>query len=353
VRSFSRCLALFSIVASLVACGGGGGGGTIPSGPAATATPNASLAQQSVQRGDAQATLSGVQTYEELEGSGSAGVLASVRTARAMLAKTHARALLASRHIAATCESGEEETISGDTITVEEFYDSGCTEPEATIVWTASQDGYDLTGPATFTTYSTSGAVTETAQMTITFYYNSADVLTGIALLFSSIVENGVQLGQLGVACTESSTNATSCGLASVSNVGALNVEDGASVTATVSSSEAVSMQIAEYQGAQNTLSISQGTLPSWTISPASDQTASYSLSGQPSGSGFTLTLTDVTNGGTFAVTGSAGGTITGTLTSNASGATEASFTVNALGSGTLTYGSGTQVTITDFVVQG
>lgn len=63
--------------------------------------------------------------------------------------------------------------------------------------------------------------------------------------------------------------------------------------------------------------------------------------------------MTDNTNGGTFAITGSSNGTVTGTLTNNSTSATVATFTVNAAGNGTLTYGNGTQVQIVDYVVQG
>jgi hypothetical protein len=112
-------------------------------------------------------------------------------------------------------------------------------------------------------------------------------------------------------------------------------------------------MAVAAYQGAENALSIAQGTFPNWTISPASDQTASVSLTGAATSTGFTLTLTDNTNGGTFAITGSNSGAVTGTLTNNSTSATVATFTVNGQGNGTLTYGNGTQVQIVDYVVQG
>jgi hypothetical protein len=44
---------------------------------------------------------------------------------------------------------------------------------------------------------------------------------------------------------------------------------------------------------------------------------------------------------------------VTGTLTDNSTGGTDATFTVNAQGNGTLTYSNGTQVSIVDYLVQG
>lgn len=355
MRSF-RVVAAFAFTAFLAACGGGGsspGGVTVP--PPIPAPSATGLAQQTVQRSDTQSALTGVQTYEEIAGGGSIGTLTATRSAYRMLAKLNPRKLLSARRseAGAACSNGEEETVSGTTITIEQFYDAACTEPEAEIVWTYTQEGDDYTGPATYTMYSTSGATTETADVQITFDFSSTGTLTAFAFLLTSIVDQGTQLGEAGVACAEGSN--LTCGVAAIANVAALGSEIGANASATVNSSTStVSMQVTDYQGAENALSLAQATIPNWTIAPASDQISSTSMTAQPTSTGFTLTLVDNTNGGTFAIAGSSSGTVTGTLTNNANGATVATFTIDAQGNGTLTYtSSGTTASIVNFVVQG
>ncbi len=349
MQSFRR-MAAYALVASLTACGGGGGGGS--SIPQPTATPPTNLSQTSVQRSDAQSALSGVQAYEEYAGQGSVA-LTAVRAMHRALSKANPRHPL-------TCNTspGVNESIVNNgngtlTVTIEDYYDDLCTVPESTIVWTASLSGDNVTGPATFTEYSNSGAVIGTANAQITFYYNSAQVWTGFSFLLTNVTQNGTALGDVGLACSVNASGAcTATGIAAVANVPAINAMDGASVSLSVTTSS-VSMQISTYQGAENALSIAQGSFPDWTISPSSDQTASVSISGQATSTGFALTLTDSTNGGTFAITGTASGNVTGTLTNNSTGATVATFSVNSQGNGTLTYSNGTQVQIVDYVVQG
>ncbi len=341
---------------ALVACGGGGGGGGSVT---PQATPQTNISQTSVQRSDAQSALAGVQAYEEYSGGGSISTLTAVRAVHTLLTKINPKTLLSSppRHVL-TCNYGpgvNESVVANangtDTVTIEDYYDDNCMDPEAEIVWTVTSSGTTVSGPALFTEYSTSGAQTGSANVQITFVYNSAGTeLTGFSFLLSNVVDNGTPVsGEIGLAC--SAGTSTTCGVAAVANVAALDLEDGASVVASFGTSS-VSMQIAAYQGAENALSVAAGTIPNWTISPSSDLVSSVSISGQATASGFTLTLTDSTNGGTLAMTGTSTG-VTGTLTNNATGATVASFTVNASGNGTLTYSNGTQVTIVDDIVQG
>ena len=107
--------------------------------------------------------------------------------------------------------------------------------------------------------------------------------------MLTNVVQNGVTLGDVGLACSVNANGASAaCGIAAVANVPAISAMDGASVSLSVGTSS-VSMQITAYVGAENALSITQGTFPDWTISPTSDQTASVSISGQATSSGFTL----------------------------------------------------------------
>jgi len=347
----ARFVTALICVGALAACGGGGGGGGGSVTP--QATPQTNISQQSVQRSDAQSALAGVQAYEEYAGGGSISTLTAVRAVHTMLAKVNPKTLLTSapRHVLACNGAGVNESVSGNTITIQDYYNADCTGLEAQIVWTVTVSGDTYSGPAQFTEYSESGTQTGSASVQITFVFNSAGTeLTGFSFLLSNVVENGTAIsGQIGLACSAGAS--TTCGIAAVANVTAIDLEDGASVTASGSASS-VSMQIASYQGAENSLSIAAATIPNWTISPSSDLISSVSIAGQATGTGFTLTLTDSTNGGTFAMTGSSTG-VTGTLTNNSTGATVATFTVNSQGNGTLTYSNGTQVSIVDYIVQG
>jgi hypothetical protein len=359
VRSLFVVAAFACVAFGLAACGGGGGGsssgasGVYNPVPSPSSSAGANLSQTSVERTDAQGALAGVQTYEEIAGGGSISTLTARRAMHSMLAKLNPKALIGQPRRPATCNdgSGVNETVTATTITIEQYYDDECTEPEAEIVWTYTQLGDEVTGPATFTEYSVSGATTETANAQITFEYNGSDQLVGFAFLLSNIVDQGTQLGSTGVACIDMTSE--DCDVASIANAAPLDAEDGVVVSAAVTNTStlAVTMQISTYQGAENALTIVQGVLPNWTITPASDLTQSLSISGSSSASGFTLTLTDNTNGGSFAIIGTAGGA-TGTLTNTATGATVASFSVNAQGNGTLTYGNGSTASIVDYVVQ-
>lgn len=343
----------------LAACGGGGGGGTtgvtVPP-PTSTSSPGGSTSQ-SVQRSDVQAALAGVEAYENDASGGN-----TVLTVRRMLAHADVKSMLA--HLrretsqSSGCQGGEEETVasgSGDTavLTIEIFYDSNCATLESELVWTASEtassSGSTLTGPATLTEYASNGTtVTETASAQVTMYANSAQDVTGIAILFTSIDKGGVPIGSAGVACA---LTTDICSIAAVSDTSTGSV--GAIATVSSSSTASVAMQLSTYAGAENALTIAQATFPDWTITPASDLTSSDTISGgASSGGGFTLTLTDSTNDVTVAVTGTAAGSTSGTLTQTGSTTALATFTIDSSGDGTLTYAGGTQVSIEDYIVQ-
>ncbi len=352
---------------ALAACGGGGGGGGSTSGGGGggiTPPQQTNISQQSTQRADVQSGLGGIQAYESFEGGGSLTNFIATRALSAAV-RREGRGLLASlrRDGAAGCSDGVVTTEVPNsnntvvTVTVSVYYDAACNNIESTLVWEASEpSSTELSGPATLTEYSTTGAVTETANATIVFYVNSQDQVTGISILESSISANGVSLGQAGVACNTPSVTAFSCGVAAVANVAASSLEDGANVSLSGSqtgSQTTVNMQVSAYQGGLNALSVAVATFPDWTITPASDLLNTLAISGSGSPTSVTLTLTDSANDATLSMTGSVGGTITGTLTNNATGATVATFTVNAQGSGTVTYSNGSTASIVDYLVQG
>ena len=358
-----RRIAAYALVVLLTACGGGGGSA---SGGGVSVTPpqQTNISQQSTQRADVQSGLGGIQAYESFEGGGSLTTFVATRALSAAV-KREGRAVLTSlrRDGASGCDDGvvtTEVPNSNDTVvtlTVSVYYDAACNDIESTLVWAASAtSSTEISGPAMLTNYSTTGAVTETANATIAFYINGQDQLTGISILESSTAANGVSLGQAGVACNVASTTAFSCGVAAVANITASSLEDGANVSLSGSetgSQASVNMQVSAYQGAPNALSVAVATFPDWTISPSSDLLNTLAISGSGSATSVTLTLTDSANDATLSMTGSVGGTIAGTLTNNATGATVATFTVNAQGSGTVTYGNGSTASIVDYIVQG
>lgn len=369
----ARAFAVLTISTMLAACGGGGGGGTTGSsgGGGSTVTPpgpsSANMTQQSVQRADVQSSLAGVQAVREASG-GSATILARERNAlRAAVAQARRAGFFGSARVIAVatsapgCTNGTVTSTAagpnGSTVfTVSTYYDSLCTEIESTVVWTATQSGDTVSGPATETLYSTSGTVTETANAQLTLVYSSTQVLTGLSILMTSIVSNGKQQGQVGIGCSTVSTTSVSCGVAVASDVYTSSLEQGANVsfTATTTSTGAtVSMQASAYQSALDGLSISAAAFPDWTISPASAQTGSVSITGTESASAVSLSVTDSANGGSVAISGTVSGTMNGTLTRTDTGATVATFTIDQFGNGTLTYGNGTQVQIVNYAVQG
>lgn len=263
MQSFRR-IAAYALVASLTACGGGGGYSPPPP-PQPTPTPATNLSQTGVQRSDAQSALSGVQAYEEYAGDGSISTLTAVRAMHRALSKVNPRHPMSCNNGA-----GENSTIVNNgngtaTETITDYYNVNCTgQPEDQIVWTASEPNSNtLTGPATFTQWSPTGAVTGTANATITFYFtNGGATITGYSFLLTNVVQNGTTLGDVGLACSVNSSGAsTACGIAAVANVPSINAMDGASVTLAVGTSS-VSMQISAYQGAENALSIAQGAFP-------------------------------------------------------------------------------------------
>jgi len=364
MTTFLRFTTAVVLCTLLAACGGsGGGGGSSIIVPPPTNPPGGGMAQQSVQREDAQSGISGVQTARSVTGSPTS-TYSKVRALRELVAREGRDAFFGphARYGIGPCSNGQEtSTTAGANNTaileVDSFYDTLCTKIESKLVWTASQSGNNLTGPATSTQYSNSGAITEIDTMSITFYLNSSQQLTGFSLLLTSIVQNGVQVGEAGVACTVASTNTISCGVADANNVASGEV--GANVSATVttasnSSNTSMSMQVSAYQAsAANALSIAAATLPFWTVSPAADQTQSVSISGSTTSTTISLTVTDSTNGGSLAISGSTSGSVTGTMTRTDTDATVATFTLDAFGNGTLTYGNGTQVQIVNYAVQG
>ena len=365
-----RSISAYSLVALLAACGGGGGGGSTGGGGGTVTPPinGQNMSQSSVQRADVQGMLAGVQAQREY-GGGSSTVLSRQRAAlgaaveraqrEGMFGGT--RAPLATATSAPGCSNGSvSSTVAGPNgstiVSLSVYYDSLCTQIEDTIVWTATQTGNVVAGPATISLYSTTGTQTETSSGQIQFVYNSSNNLTGISFLLTSIMSGGKPQGQLALGCSVTSSVSESCGVAVAADVYSQSLEDGANVSFTATSSgsgSTFSMQTSEYQSAIEGLSIAAAGFPDWAISPSSAQTGSITIAGTQTASSISLTATDATNGGSVTISGSPSGTLSGTITRSDTQATVGTFTVDANGNGTLTYGNGTQVSIFNYTVQG
>jgi hypothetical protein len=350
LRPFSATL--FCVI--LAACGGGSS--VTPSSTAPPSGTGASgLSSQSVQQSDVQAGVSGVQAARNLVGEGQESILITHRIAPVL------RALLAHRAAAPTsCENGTSVTLSGNVITIDEYYDVACTQIESSLVWTETETATSFSGPATETVYSTNGSVTETAQLQVTVDLSSVNgnpdttpIISGFSILTTSMRSGaGYQLGEAGLACAL--TSPVTCGV--VAAVNGSSGESGINVNATAgsSASTSLSMQVQTYRAnAANGLSISPATFPAWSIAPAGDLTQTISLTGQENSTQLSFTVNDATNGGALTITGATSGTVTGTLTSTSGGAQIASFTIDANGDGSVTFGNGTTATIAGYTIEG
>lgn len=367
-----RSVAAFSLAALLSACGGGGGGGATSGGGGVTVTPptpnSQNMTQSSVQRADVQSTLAGVQAQREYGGGSTtafarqrAALRAAVEGARRAGMFGTARSPLVTPTSAPGCSGGSTSSTTPGTngseiLTVTAYYDTLCTQIEDSIVWTATQNGNVISGPATITLYSTAGALTETASGQIQFDYNSSQQLTGLSFLMTSIVVSGKQQGQLALGCSVTSSTTASCGVAVASDIFSLSLEDGANVSFTATTTSAgstFSMQTIAYQSTIDGLSISAAGFPDWSISPSSAQTGSIAITGTQTASSVSFTAVDSSNGGSITVTGSSSGTLSGTIVRSDTNASVGTFTLDSNGNGTLTYGNGTQVSIFNYTVQG
>ncbi len=246
--SFGRAFAVFGVAAMLAGCAGGGtsgGGNGNVSPPAAPSSAN--MTKKSVQRADVQSSLAGVQAMREAVGPGTSAFVRQRNALKAAVAKARRAGMFGILHPMATATSdpncngsgSSESTAPGSNgsvvITVSTYYDSACTDIESVIVWTATQSGSTVNGPATVTLYSKNGTVTETASAQVQFIYSDStlSVVTGISILMTSIVDNGKNQGELGVGCNIASATTISCGVAVAADVYAAQIEEGANVSFT------------------------------------------------------------------------------------------------------------------------
>lgn len=358
----------------LAACGGGGGGGSsTPSvgtvAPPAVAPPaaptTAPIQTASVQRTLVQQTLTSTDQSSQIASFGASSGNGTLVHLRRSLADMRTATSL-------SCSNGSELTIVATNqtnvanVTIAGFYDAGCTElwyvGTGTLTAASSTAG---TLALTTTYYTLSGAIYRYVPFTL--------ALTGIgtgagtfALQASLATSAGASpFANVGVGCSIAST-ADACSMAEADHLALLGVDVaiGVNVGATITSANGGGVTIAlSGNGVANV-----GGLNATTV--ASTGTYTFGISGGStvdsaglSGS-LTLTSAGLIVGGNLALSDSADGatvsavynagtqTITGAITLNAGGATVATYSVNLLGTGTLSYGNGTTGTISNWVVQ-
>lgn len=371
---------------SLAACGGGGGGGSTSTNPPIN-TKQANVQHVGVQRALAQQTLQTQQVSLDSISFGSSASSTTVGLALRRNIDAVARRAVSAwrpgvqaaargvRRYGVTygpCTNGTESaTVNVSTTEVQlyerDFYDAACTSLYQDVYLDViAQSSTTGSATGTITRYTTSGAV---------FEYNTLQLeMSGIGTTTPQITveitdapnATAPQLAAVGVSCGAGSAS-ISCGAAAVAHSQALSQD--AAMTMLISVSESVSGNTitvpisgsaASYTAALNAISIAPmaNNFPSWTVSASGSMTTidSATLSGQftvtTSGipTGGSLTLTDSADDGTAILTLNSQG-ITGVIKQTDTGATVATFTVDANGNGTISYSNGTTGQIVNWQV--
>ena len=369
-RTFAPIVGTLALTTIIAGCGGGGGGGATSSTSPVTATP-APVAQVPVQRTDAAQTL---QMLRVLQISGSlgapmlTGLSVERRTAGALRLQSGALRLAASTP---ACNNGSEVSSvtnpnGSSTVVADTFYDSTCQTPEQSFAWTPTLTGSTLAGPATLTKYAQTGSVLsyETSTLSVTFTDTTFAQPSQIAINASvATAVGGPSIGALDLSCTIAGPgmSGASCGMGTLADLSSLSEEFGA--TMTISGSQNLtggntlqaSVSAQAYQGSLNGLTLAAGSFPAWTISGGNQidtasavVVASYSTGGGASSLSFTMT--DAQDGATVTLAVAPTG-YAGTITQTSNGATIATFTIDPLGDGTITYSDGTQGQIVDYIL--
>ncbi|HVA38448.1 MAG TPA: hypothetical protein VNJ51_12640 [Candidatus Dormibacteraeota bacterium] len=372
-----RAAAMAAVAALMLSACGGGGGAAAPAGgvPPVTSTPqpSAPIVQVAAQRTASQQALSLISGSKEVSSGGGLGAASVLRRAAGAWRRP-AQDLRRTSSIG-TCNGGVEGSVvqtsaTTATFTFQAFYDVSCQTLESTLVWNAAQtSALALSGPGNATYYGTSGSVIGYAlfQLAGAFTDTSYTQLAQLSLDVTSLEQTvgGPSLGSFAVACgLGSQPNGLACGLGAVANLASLSQSYGATMTlsgssaATASGTSVQASATAQaYLGTLDALTLTAGAFPAWTITGGSqvDQasgslTALYDANGLPAS--LSETITDSQDQATISVTANASG-ISGTVTDTQTGATVATFTVDAMGFGTIAYSNGATGQIEDFVIVG
>lgn len=347
-----RVLAFVGLAVLLSACGGGGSssdttGGTNP----VPTTPKTSAPTKTSERSDAQNAISAYYASTQFSTSGAAALSAS-RHAMAYFGTAPSRR----RDGSTACSNNTITTTTttsatSATITVDQYYDASCTTLKNELVWNLALSGTTGSGAFTDTAYGTTGSQTAYLAGTLTMTFNSA--ITGVVALTMDVTtvatsQTAASTGQIGIAC--SLVTPISCGTAAVADLAGAQQGTNVSITATQSGST-VDMQLsAQAYTASSGMSLAEATFPNWTITGGT-QVASLSGSLDVSSTSVTANLTDAQYGTTVTLTAGTGGGLSGTIASGS--ATEATFTVDGNGNGTISYSDGSTATISGWLITG
>lgn len=259
-------------------------------------------------------------------------------------------------------QQGQDATGNYTDIWLWTFYDAGCISPYSETYYRERVTGQneqsetlDLSGTQQFLT---------TAGTTVT--YSNSDVtlnLTVSGLIMPQSFSQQVQTADSPSSPFFSTTNAacqynggtpSACGFGSINSVVSTNNDIGAAInlgsySQATTTDGGVNYTIAgtvnTFFGAYGGLQISAGTFPNWTISngtagPSIALSASYDFDPAGLANGGTVTATDTTDGIVVSVAIASNGGMAGTLKFT-NGQAIASFNVDVLGNGTLTFANG------------
>ena len=369
-ENMKQRLAALTLVLGLAACGGGGGSGssTMAVTPIGPATPTPVTPTITVQRTLVQQALSSTQQGSSIATFGSPGSTTLSVARRAMSGERFAKATTTTACTNSTTTSitqGNDPNVL--TLVANGYYDSVCTKIQIALILTiTATSSSSATAVGNVTNYSLAGAVTQ--------YDKLALALAGVGTMTQTVsVRDDVAANQtatppinLGIGCSVAKT-ADTCSLAAALHLTTLNVDQAAaatvsgavSVLASGLTSVAINGTGTASSGALNSTNIAAVGAYQWnttggTLVDTATIAGTLQYTSLGSVAGGSLGLTDsVDNAAASATYSSASGLLTGTVNAISPAQQIATFSVNAQGSGTVTYSNGTTAAITNWLIQG
>jgi hypothetical protein len=400
-------------IASVAACGGGGGGGgSMPGTTSGGGAPALSTqAKEQSVAGSALAVTGNSMDEDQFGGSGSAMTFA---LQRAFASRNGSEQTSPAPSSSPSCQNGVEytQTSTGSnsfTVTVEFFYDSGCTQPRKLVTLNVSFSSSGGSANGTEELWDSSGNVVDykTDSATFTFQSNSYQLASITVQRTVAAQPSATPFAEKGFTCLFGTGNPVDCGNGLVATINSqfgphiyatMTPAPGSSAMPSASASPTASptpyeigftgtvtgtqvspspsaspsggqgwgwnpqgaqlqLSIAGtgYMGATQSMTIASGTAPAWSITGGTQiatLTGTANLGFGPSGmfSNVNVTLNDTADGLTITLTSSQGRELTGSVT-NSSGQTVATVSVDVNGDGVIDYTTGATAQIRDWVI--
>lgn len=358
-------LTCLTLVLLLAGCGGGGSSsGSTQAVPVPTTTPVVTPSV-AIQRALVQQSLSATQQGGQIAqyGSSSGTTLSLVRRAMSGERATKSTSICSNDTISTITQGASANVV---VLVIDTYYDAMCTKLQTTLNLTLTQTSLTAaTAVGNSTLYSTTGAVIEYDQLALT--------LTGVGSTTSTVSirddlapsQGAAPIANLGIGCSVASASDT-CSLAAALHLVSLGSDQAAAATVggTVAfagglATVAISGSGTDSTGALNSTNVAANGPYLWSTtggtlvdSAAIAGTLSYTAAGLVAGG--TLSVSDtLDNAAATAAYTPTSGLILGTVSSISPAKPIATFSVNTLGSGTVTYANGTTATITNWTVQG